>query len=102
MTKYYFAVASKKFFVEEEPIEEVLRERTTYYKNTGKDLDFWFLVDPPFLKSKDFSYIQSRIQQPSAAIVSTNPVFINWIKLRVNYVLTGEIESEQVLEMSLN
>nr|YP_009297199.1 hypothetical protein Psor_067 [Porphyridium sordidum]AOM66542.1 hypothetical protein Psor_067 [Porphyridium sordidum] len=92
MPKYYFAAASKKFFLEEEPIEEVLRERTNYYNSINKPIDFWLLIDPDFLNSKELIYVQSRIKKPSAAIVSTNPVFINWIKLRVSYVITGETE----------
>nr|YP_008965621.1 conserved hypothetical plastid protein [Porphyridium purpureum]BAO23597.1 conserved hypothetical plastid protein [Porphyridium purpureum] len=94
MPKYYFAAASKKFFLEEEPIEEVLRERTNYYNSINKPIDFWLLVDPDFLNSKELSYVQLRIKKPSAVIISTNPVFINWIKLRVSYVLTGEIEKD--------
>lgn len=94
MPKYYFAAASKKFFLEEEPIEEVLRERTNYYNSINKPIDFWLLIDPDFLNIKELNYIQLRIKKPSAVIVSTNPVFINWIKLRVGYVLTGEIEQD--------
>lgn len=94
MPKYYFAAASKKFFLEEEPIEEVLRERTNYYNSINKPIDFWLLIAPDFLNTKELNYVQSRIKKPSAVIISTNPVFINWIKLRVTYVLTGEIEQD--------
>lgn len=94
MPKYYFAAASKKFFLEEEPMEEVLRERTNYYNSINKPIDFWLLVDPDFLNMKELSYVKLRVKKPSAAIISTNPIFINWIKLRVGYVITGEIEQE--------
>nr|ARO91199.1 conserved hypothetical plastid protein [Flintiella sanguinaria] len=92
MSKYYFAVASKKFLLEEEPIEEVLRERTNYYSMIDKPIDFWLILNPQFLNKPELLSLQNKIKKPVAAIVSTNPVFINWIKLRVGYVFTGQVE----------
>nr|YP_010330109.1 hypothetical protein MW505_pgp172 [Porphyridium aerugineum]UNJ17825.1 hypothetical protein [Porphyridium aerugineum] len=92
MPKYYFAVASQKFFLEEEPIEEVLREKTYYYSTIQKPIDFWLVLNPKFLDKPEISKLKDKIKQPAAAIISTNPTFINWIKLRIGYVLTGQVE----------
>nr|YP_010336905.1 hypothetical protein MW574_pgp177 [Madagascaria erythrocladioides]QUE28941.1 Ycf54 [Madagascaria erythrocladioides]UNJ16490.1 hypothetical protein [Madagascaria erythrocladioides] len=88
MTDYYFALASQKFLKEEEPLEEILRERINFYKSNKKKIDFWFVDDPEFLSDLD---VEINTEQPMAAIVSTNKTFINWIKLRIGYVLIGEL-----------
>jgi hypothetical protein len=96
MTKYYFAVASQKFFLEQEPIEEVLREKTYYYSTIKKPIDFWLVLNPQFLDKPEVAKLKDKIKQPAAAIVSTNPTFINWIKLRIGYVLTGQFEANDL------
>ncbi len=40
MQTYYYVLASKKFLLEEEPLEEVLRERTRDYHEKEKKLIF--------------------------------------------------------------
>jgi hypothetical protein len=37
--------------------------------------------------------IKAKCPQPAAAIISTNSQFITWLKLRLEYVATGEFES---------
>ena len=49
MYNYYFAIASKNFLINQEPLEEILRERTNYYKSINKDIDFWFVSNPSFI-----------------------------------------------------
>mmetsp|Transcript_4578 Transcript_4578/g.9840 ORF Transcript_4578/g.9840 Transcript_4578/m.9840 type:complete len:108 (+) Transcript_4578:206-529(+) len=96
MAKYYFAVASKKFLLEEEPLEEVLRERTNYYSMINKTIDFWLISNPSFFQKTEFLQLKQAMNKPIAAIVSTNPVFIDWIKLRIGYVFTGEFEEASI------
>ncbi|MFO0058416.1 MAG: MgPME-cyclase complex family protein, partial [Cyanobacteriota bacterium] len=48
-TTYHFIAASEAFLTEEEPLEEVLRERTRNYQETGKAIDFWLVRRPAFL-----------------------------------------------------
>lgn len=91
MNTYYFATASKKFLTEEEPLEEVLRERVSYYKLTNKTIDFWFIEDPEFFNTPQLKKIIGKDSRPFAAVVSTNRTFINWLKLRVGYVAIGEL-----------
>ncbi len=93
MTTYYYLVASQRFLLEEEPLEEVLRERTRDYQEKNKEIDFWLIKQPAFLEAPEMSAIKSKCPQLSAAIVSTNKQFITWLKLRLEYVLTGEFEA---------
>jgi hypothetical protein len=93
MTTYYYVLASQKFLLEEEPLEEVLKERIRDYEEKGKDIDFWLVKQPTFLELPQFSEIKKKCPQPAAAIVSTNSQFITWLKLRLEYVITGEFEA---------
>ncbi len=93
MTTYHYVLASQRFLTEEEPLEEVLRERTRNYQENGKDVDFWLIKQPAFLEAPAMSAIKQKCPQPAAAIVSTNPQFITWLKLRLEFVLTGEFEA---------
>nr|WCH56043.1 hypothetical protein [Calliblepharis sp.] len=94
MTNYYFAIASKKFLLEAEPIEEILRERTDYYLNNNKTIDFWFIENPQFIHWPEFKNLKIKIANGPAAIISLDKDFIEWIKLRVSFVLIGKFESE--------
>lgn len=90
MQTYYYVLASQRFLLEEEPIEEVLKERTRYYHEQEKEIDFWLVKQPAFLEAPEMAEVKAKCPQPSVAIVSTNPDFINWLKLRLEYVLTGK------------
>jgi hypothetical protein len=37
--------------------------------------------------------IKKKCPQPAAAIISTNAQFITWLKLRLEYVITGEFSA---------
>lgn len=89
MTVYYFAIASEKFLLQEEPIEEILRERMNHYSNHCKKIDFWLVKNPDFLRLPEMSKVRSRLNTTTASIISTNPLFINWLKLRIGFVITG-------------
>lgn len=94
MNTYHFALATKSFLLNEEPIEEVLRERTMHYKSINKEIDFWFVLNPNFLEIaqiEDFSYDKSKSY---AAIVSLDKQFILWLKLRIGFVVIGNFQSK--------
>ncbi|EKV02557.1 DUF2488 family protein [Leptolyngbyaceae cyanobacterium CCMR0082] len=93
MTTYYYAVASQRFLLEEEPLEEVLKERRRYYQEQEKEIDFWLIKQPAFLEASELEAVKVSCPQPSAAIVSTDKVFITWLKLRLEYIATGEFET---------
>jgi hypothetical protein len=90
MKTYYYLLASQHFLVEEEPLEEVLRERTRNYHEQEKEIDFWLVKQPAFLETPAMADIKAKCPQPAAAIISTDRQFITWLKLRLEFVITGE------------
>ncbi|BAZ11248.1 hypothetical protein NIES4071_30740 [Calothrix sp. NIES-4071] len=93
MTTYYYVLASQRFLFEEEPFEEVLKERTRYYHENEKEIDFWLVKQPAFLEASAMQNIKGKCPQPCAAVISTNSQFITWLKLRLEYVITGEFQA---------
>jgi hypothetical protein len=93
MTTYHFVAASERFLCEEEPLEEVLRERTRNYGEQGKAIDFWLVRRPAFLESRDLSAQAAAVPRPAAAVISTDEKFITFLKLRLEFVLQGQFEA---------
>ncbi|HEY9727454.1 MAG TPA: MgPME-cyclase complex family protein [Chroococcales cyanobacterium] len=93
MQTYYYVLASQRFLLEEEPLEEVLKERTRHYHEQEKEIDFWLVKQPAFLEAPEMAKVKQECPQPSAAIVSTNSQFITWLKLRLEFVNTGEFQA---------
>jgi hypothetical protein len=93
MQTYYYLLASQRFLTEEEPLEEVLRERTRYYQEQEKEIDFWLVNQPAFLEAPEMKEARAKCPQPATAIISTNAQFITWLKLRLEYVITGEFQA---------
>jgi len=93
MTTYHYIIASQKFLTEEEPLDEVFKERVRNYHEREKEIDFWLIKQPAFLEAPEMSSVKSQCPQPAAAIVSTDATFITWLKLRLEYVLVGTFEA---------
>ena len=93
MKKYHFVAASKKFLTIEEPLEEILKERRRNYSENDKEIDFWLLLNPSFLRATQFTDLNKKIPSPSAAVISTDKKFITFLKLRLEFVAYGEFES---------
>lgn len=100
MTKYYYIASNQMRFLQEEVLEEILRERANYYIAKKRPLDFWLLISPKFLyepemkeKIKKTKYYLRDLPSISwkarynfyAVVISTNKEFIKWLKLRVGY-----------------
>ena len=101
---YHYLVMSQKDFLQNQVIEEILREKSSYYMVQNKTPDYWILISPKFLsennlkekikstrfyknqkskiifKSNDSSEIEFY-----ASLVSSDKEFMNWIKLRLGY-----------------
>ena len=92
MSKYYFVAASEKFLTVEEPLEEILKERRRNYKENKKEIDFWLLINPLFLKCSELKDLYNKIPKPQAAVISTDKKFITFLKLRCEFVAHGELE----------
>ncbi|MEL6813560.1 MAG: MgPME-cyclase complex family protein [Cyanobacteria bacterium J06598_3] len=93
MTTYYYMAASQRFLLEEEPFDEVLKERYRHYQSKEKEVDFWLIKQPAFLEAPELAAVKAKCPQPSAAVVSTDKTFITWLKLRLEYVTIGEFEA---------
>lgn len=94
MTTYYYLVASEKFLTSDsENLHEVLEERERDYKEKNKEKDFWFIKQPAFLDAPEFKEIKAKCPQPAAAIVSLNEQWITFLKLRLEYVITGKFDA---------
>jgi hypothetical protein len=93
MTTYYFVAASDRFLFTEEPTDEVITERIRNYQENEKEIDFWVVKNPAFLNWSGLESVKAQVPTPAAAIVSTNKSFIIWLKLRLEFVITGEFES---------
>jgi hypothetical protein len=53
--EYYYLIMSQSDFMQNQVLEEVLRERATYYNEKKKSLDFWVLISPNFIKNLDLN-----------------------------------------------
>ena len=92
MKTYFFVAASEKFLTVEEPIEEILKERTRNYKENNKEIDFWLLKNPSFLLTSQFADLTAKIPSPPASVLSTDKKFITFLKLRLEFVAVGEFK----------
>lgn len=93
MSTYHFVAASEAFLCEEEPLEEVLRERVRHYGEQGKEIDFWLVRRPAFLEAPELASVASAVPRPAAAVVSTDETFITFLKLRLEFVARGQFEA---------
>jgi len=90
--KYTFIVANAKFMLwEEEHFVELMKERLRFYGEQNKELDFWIVYEPEFLK--DFPDITKRLGRPAVALVSRDATWITFMKLRLDRVLKGDFEA---------
>jgi len=93
MTVYHFIAASEAFLTREEPLEEVLRERTHHYQETRKAIDFWLVPQPAFLEAPELAAVTAAVPRPAAAVISTDASFIAFMKLRLEFVQRGQFEA---------
>ena len=93
MQTYHYVLASQRFLFEEEPFDEVIKERTRYYREQEKEIDFWVVKQPAFLEAPELAAVKAKVPESTVAVISTNPQFITWLKLRLEYVLTGEFQA---------
>jgi hypothetical protein len=95
---------SQKDLLENQVIEEILREKAGYYNARKKNLDFWLLISPNFLflnnldlKIKNTNFYKQKLTSLKlsgsnnkemnfyAALISLDKEFIDWMKLRLGY-----------------
>ncbi len=93
MSTYHFVAASERFLTEEEPLEEVLRERVRNYGEKDKPIDFWLVRRPAFLETPELGDLAAPVPRPAAAVISTDEKFITFLKLRLEFVVKGSFEA---------
>ena len=110
----FYVILSQYDLLKNNVIEELLRERTEYYKSQNKVLDFWVFLNPTFLNvpfinssitsSEFYSNLYNKIDFDNknylAVIISTNREYINWLKLRLGGF--DILSVEKYLKSSLN
>lgn len=59
------------------------------YGERNKEQDFWIVLEPEFLDKQP--EVAKRVGRPAVALVSTDKVWITFMKLRLDRVLKGEL-----------
>ena len=100
-TKYHYIVMSQQDLLQNEVIEELLREKSYYYISQNQNPDLWIVVSPDFLNNKE---IKEKLHKSSfykqykhkilvsdkninsefyCCVVSSNEDYLGWLKLRI-------------------
>ena len=90
---FYFCVANADFMLNDENnehIPEELRERRRFYRETSKEQDFWVVPNPAFLDA--MPDVKKKVRQPCVAVVTTDKVWNDFVKLRLDRVYKGAVE----------
>ena len=92
---------SQQDLLQNQVIEELLRERSNYYISQNKNPDFWILTSPKYIENKiiknkiiNSNFYKKHINKINlsnlslnkdffACLISTNEDFIDWFKLRI-------------------
>ncbi len=91
--QFYYCVANADFMLNDENNEhfpEILRERRRFFKEKSKPQDFWIVANPTFLDATP--EIKAKIRQPCVAVVTTDKVWNDFVKLRLDRVYKGGVE----------
>lgn len=103
---YYYICMSQIDMLEDQVLEEILRERSSYYSIKGKPIDFWVLLSPEFILKNPF--LQGEIRRTNfykqkkekilggsnskfefySCLITTDLNFLEWLKLRLGYFET--------------
>lgn len=100
VVRYYYLVMSQIDMLENQVLEEILRERAAYYYSKNRTIDFWVSISPSFLddyilnkkiKETNFYTQQNKNiysgfkKEFYSCIISTDKEFITWLQLRLGY-----------------
>lgn len=128
--KYNYILMSKEDMYNNEILEEVLRERSSFFISKKKDINFWILNNPSFLNEVELKqnllnkkYFldkkDKQIKNGFCCLISTDSNFIGWMKLRLGFFETlkqsdsirqkiiisngifGELENSKLIKSSI-
>nr|YP_010337470.1 hypothetical protein MW436_pgp004 [Pulvinaster venetus]UNJ17055.1 hypothetical protein [Pulvinaster venetus] len=102
MTNYYYVAGTKRFLLSEEPLEEILREKVNHYKRNNKNIDFWLIDNINLLQNEDIFALEKQLGEPIVVLISSDYNFINWIKLRIEYVKLGQLDLAEITSLNSN
>ena len=91
--EWYAVVANADFMlhdVQNEAFPEQLRERVRLFKENGRPLDFFLACEPAWLENAPG---KEKLKRPAVALVSTDKVWITFMKLRLDRVLKVDVGS---------
>lgn len=72
--EWHALVCNSDFFfndVQNESVAEQLRERVRFFKETGREIDFYIVPEPVFLDKK-FPDVAKQVKRPCVALVSSD------------------------------
>lgn len=97
---YHFLVANAKFMLfDEEQGMELLREKRRFLREKNLPQDFWMVPNPEFLDR--LPDVDKRVLKPCAALVSTDEMWIRFMKLRYDRVLMGSFKGSSDIKKAL-
>jgi hypothetical protein len=115
---YHYILLSQKDFLENQIIEELLRERANYYFLQKKTNDFWIVPSPQFISEKQLLkkikntnyYLKeksnlatlSNDSQFFVALISFNKDFIKWVELRLGFFEKITTANDDILDFKNN
>ena len=101
---YHYLIMSQKDLLQNQVIEEILREKSSYYAMQNKIPDYWILISPNFITKQGFNskirktrffknqsskivFNQNEKKEVEfyGSLVSLDKEFMNWVKLRLGY-----------------
>ena len=110
---------SQKDILLDQVLEEILREKTSYYLAQNKTPDFWILVSPNFIEEQGLSlkikttkffhdqkdkilvkWATGGFREFYVALISSDEEYMNWIKLRLGYFEEMEVSRENLVTPS--
>ncbi|KAG2492075.1 hypothetical protein HYH03_009571 [Edaphochlamys debaryana] len=98
-TEEWFAlVCNAEWFYmdpQNESVAEQLRERVRYFKEQGKEGDFYLVPNPAWLESK---IGDKKVKKPAVALISTDKLWITFMKLRLDRVLKIDLSGMSTKE----
>lgn len=92
-------MANKDFLFNYEPVEEIIRERYENYTNKNKKFNFKLITenDKNFFSLQEIKKMRKLIPTEAIAIISDDYEFIDWLNLRLTYVVKDKLETELFL-----
>jgi hypothetical protein len=86
-TTYYYLIANAKFLLDdEEHFQEQMKGKLRMFGERNKEQDFWMVLESEFLDKHP--EVVKRMGRPAAALVSTDKIWITFMKLKVGFQVT--------------